>query len=346
MIDADELLKPISEDSPCGEDLEYDNEFGELERAAQGKEEQQIGDTIVAAEEPEWKDVAKRAEKLFSRTKDMRVAMYLLRGAVNVDGILGLHASLRILHGLVGDFWDTVHPLLDPDDGNDPTMRVNIVTGLCDSASVLNAVAKAPLVSSRMLGRFSLRDMKLAAGELSPGPDEPVPETSGIEAAFMDAPAEDVQAMLQALQDSADMVVAIEATLTEKVGAANATDLNPLVHLLRECASEANEQAARRGLGSDDIEATGDEGEGEAGGGGGGGAPVARAGEIASREDVVRVLDKMCDWYARAEPSSPVPLLLRRAKKLVHMDFMDIIRDLASDGVTQVEKIRGEEAGE
>ena len=72
----------------------------------------------------------------------------------------------------------------------------------------------------------------------------------------------------------------------------------------------------------------------------------ARAGEIATREDVVRVLDKMCDWYARAEPSSPVPLLLRRAKKLVHMEFMDIIRDLASDGVSQVERIRGEEPGE
>ena len=36
-IDISKLLAPISEDAPCGEDLEYDPEFGELERAAQGK---------------------------------------------------------------------------------------------------------------------------------------------------------------------------------------------------------------------------------------------------------------------------------------------------------------------
>ncbi len=344
MIDADELLKPISDDSPCGDDLEYDDEFGELERAGQGKEEQQIGDTIVPAEEPDWREVAKRAEALFSRTKDMRIAMYLLRGAVNTEGLPALAASLRVLHGLIENYWDNVHPLLDPDDDNDPTMRVNIVAGLCDAGSVLNAVRKAPLVSSRALGRFSLRDMKIASGEITPGSEEAVAEMSAIEAAFMDAPAEDVQETLQLLRDSADLVTSIESALTEKVGAANATDLSPMVTLLRECAGAVNEQLARRGLGSDDVAGeVGEEGEASAGAA----APVvARAGEISNREDVVRVLDKICDWYARAEPSSPVPLLLRRAKKLVHMEFMDIIRDLASDGLSQVERIRGEETGE
>ncbi len=49
-IDAESLLQGVSEELPCGEDLEYDAAFGELERASRGKPEQAMGDTVVAAE--------------------------------------------------------------------------------------------------------------------------------------------------------------------------------------------------------------------------------------------------------------------------------------------------------
>jgi type VI secretion system protein ImpA len=64
-------------------------------------------------------------------------------------------------------------------------------------------------------------------------------------------------------------------------------------------------------------------------------------GRITSRDDVVRVLDKVCEYYERNEPSSPVPVLLRRARRLVPKDFMEILRDLVPDGVAQAENIRG-----
>jgi type VI secretion system protein ImpA len=58
---------------------------------------------------------------------------------------------------------------------------------------------------------------------------------------------------------------------------------------------------------------------------------------------VVRTLDRICGYYARNEPSSPIPLLLRRARRLVTMDFVDIVRDLAPDALAQVEALRGTE---
>ncbi|HEV2456208.1 MAG TPA: type VI secretion system ImpA family N-terminal domain-containing protein, partial [Verrucomicrobiae bacterium] len=48
MINAEELLKPISADKPCGEDLSYDAGFQELEVLMKGKPETQFS----AAEEP------------------------------------------------------------------------------------------------------------------------------------------------------------------------------------------------------------------------------------------------------------------------------------------------------
>ena len=65
------------------------------------------------------------------------------------------------------------------------------------------------------------------------------------------------------------------------------------------------------------------------------------SGELQSREDVMRILDKLCEYYARVEPSSPVPLLLLRAKKLVPMNFMEIVKDLIPDAVATAEMYRG-----
>ena len=60
-IDVEKLLTEVSPDQPAGEDLEYDPQFGELERSAQGKAEQQFGDTIIPAEDPDWKAAATAA---------------------------------------------------------------------------------------------------------------------------------------------------------------------------------------------------------------------------------------------------------------------------------------------
>ena len=88
-----------------------------------------------------------------------------------------------------------------------------------------------------------------------------------------------------------------------------------------------------------------DAGEGALGGGLAAGRPMGGDGEadgaVRTRDDVVRLLERICDYYERQEPSSPVPLLLTRAKRLVAKDFMHIMRDIASDGVQQIESIAG-----
>ena len=66
-------------------------------------------------------------------------------------------------------------------------------------------------------------------------------------------------------------------------------------------------------------------------------------GDISSRDDVVRILDKICEYFRRNEPSSPVPLLLQRAKRLVAKDFMDILKDLTPDAVAKMETIGGKQ---
>ena len=51
-------------------------------------------------------------------------------------------------------------------------------------------------------------------------------------------------------------------------------------------------------------------------------------------------------YYERKEPSSPVPLVLKRAKRLVGKSFVYIIRDLSPDAMSQVRMVSGEKDGE
>jgi len=65
------------------------------------------------------------------------------------------------------------------------------------------------------------------------------------------------------------------------------------------------------------------------------------SGPIRSRQDVVKLLDQICAYYQRNEPSSPVPLLLGRAKRKATMTFVDIVKDMAPDALSHIEVIGG-----
>lgn len=63
---------------------------------------------------------------------------------------------------------------------------------------------------------------------------------------------------------------------------------------------------------------------------------------ITSRQDVIRILDQLCGYYDRNEPASPVPLFLRRAKRLVDKNFFEIMEDVAPESMAQINKLIGE----
>jgi len=335
VIDINGLLKDVSPDLPCGDNLEYDPAFAELERAARGKEEQSLGDATVAAEPPDWRDVRNRSTELFARTLDLRVAVYLTRAMLNMDGLAGLGDGLSLLRGLLERYWDCVHPQLDPDDGNDPTSRVNTIVTLCDRAATLLNLQEAPLVNSRALGRFGLRQMMIAKGEIPAPADTAAPDLATIDAAFMDTDIEDLQATADTVTRCSGDLAAIDNILMGKIGASQAPDLSALSDVLKTMQSVLNEHLARRGVGVETGTDTG--GEQQAAG-----RPAQPAsGEIVSREDAVRMMDKISDYFQRHEPSSPVPLLMKRAKRLVSMSFLEILKDMAPDGVSQASKIGG-----
>ncbi|MBN8894799.1 MAG: type VI secretion system protein TssA [Rhodanobacter sp.] len=331
------LLAPVSDESPAGPDLEYDPEFLALERAAAPKAERAVGDAVKAAEEPDWEKVVELSEAILQRSKDLRPAVHLTTAWMRSSGMPGWSAGLGLIRGLLEQFWDTVHPQLDAEDNNDPTMRVNAVVPLNDLQGVLGYFRTTPFVQSPRMGRFSLRDLRIANGTLkvtTPG-DGPEPSITEMEACCMDCAEEELVQTTAAISESLEHAKAIDALFNDHVGTMG-PDFKNLLSDIYELKKFLDPQLARR------LPAE-VQGEGAGEGGAEGGAPnAARAsGPIAGPQDVMRRLDEICDYYMRCEPSSPVPLLLRRAQRLVGMDFMDLLRDLAPGGISELRVVSG-----
>jgi type VI secretion system protein ImpA len=332
LIDLDSLLKDLSPEAPCGENLSYDVAYLNLETVAQGTPERQVGEAVIPAQEPNWKEVTAACVELFGRTRDLRVAMTLARSLLKQHGLGGLAAGLELLGGLLERHWEHVWPQLDPAEGNDPLERINILSGLGD-AMFCQPVRQASLCSSRQLGRFSLRDVGIAKGEIvaAPDPSKPPAEMSVIEAAFNDTDTDELKGVAQAAKDCIARLGAIEAFVTDKVGAARAVSLDALRDSLRDVQACVEGYLLKRG-------AITQAGAAASQAGASGPSP---AGEIRSVQDIVTAIDRICQYYERYEPSSPVPLMLRGARRMVARNFVEIMRQLPPESLRVLETLSG-----
>jgi len=336
LIDTETLLQPIAGEEPTGTNLEYDPAFAALERTAQGKPEQQIGETIVAGEPPDWKAVHEQAASLLGRSKDLRIVSHLVRALLHRHGFVGLAEGLAVVRGLLERYWAPLHPRLDPDDQHDPTIRISALALLSD-AQLIGALRAAPLVQSRSFGAISLRDIAVASGEMPASGAAAKMEMTSIEAAFQDVSDDALETTALAITKSVEHLRRIEGIFTDSAGVSG-PDVTGLTQILNQANRAVGPRLERR------KEANTAAGEGPARTNGTG-PRVALSGEITSREDVVRALDKICDYYARHEPSSPLPLLLQRCKRLATMSFIEIVREMVPDGLSQVEIIAGKREG-
>ncbi|UCJ17918.1 type VI secretion system protein TssA [Pseudomonas sp. MM211] len=343
MVDVSHLLNAVSDESPCGEDLEYDADFLELERLALGQPERQMGQSVIAAEPPDWRQVRERASELFARSKDLRLANLYLQSAIALEGLSGLAQSLTLVRELLTQYWDGVYPQLDADDDNDPTIRINALNAL-SAEPVIVLLREASITRSRAFGSVSIR-AALNAVDLQRFSSETL-SADQLRGAFLDTDAELLDSTRIALDEASAALADIEGLLSERVGSAQSANLEVLKQVLRHTRQIFNDQAPTAGNDSSPAADTDQQADEQPSLGAAEytarQAPVA-PGRIASRDDVLRTLDRLLEYYAQHEPSSPVPVLLTRAQKLVTADFAEIVRNLIPDGMSQFENLRGPE---
>lgn len=333
----DAYLAPRGADAPSGENLEYDPAFTALQLAAQPGEERQIGKEIIAAEEPDYRAVEQAALAVLERSHDLRAAVYLAQARLKLGGIEGYAEVTDYVRRCLEDYWETCHPQLDPDDDNDPTMRITTVLGLAGANDTLRALRLAPLTESPAFGRVNLRDIAVMEGEMPlPSDMAKAPDPAAVTAAFKDTKPEILAARLAASRAALADAKAISAVFDTRTPG-DGPDLTALIKLLSKAVSRL---AAAVGEPETPVAAE----EAPADEGGAAVAPavaVAAPGTISSARDVQAALDRIMDYYRTHEPSSPLPILLARARRLVGADFITILNDIAPGGVETVRMIGG-----
>ncbi|HTA29004.1 MAG TPA: type VI secretion system protein TssA, partial [Candidatus Cybelea sp.] len=288
------------------------------------------------AQPPDWRDLKKKSEQFLGVSKDLRVAMMWCGSALKLEGLPGFRDGLQLIRGLLAQHWAELHPLLDPED-KDPTRRLNILSTLTTprgSASgwltILDYLYAAPVCSRRGAPPVTFEPLLTAQGPAADGGSQAAsPELAQATAAIRAAGTAPVAAHRQSLAESIEALHGIDSFLTTTLGAGGTINFEELQKTL-----EAMSKALGPFVG--DVGPAGaSEAEAEAGGAsadpgsGTAAATMTIRGQIRSREDVVRQLENICAYYRQVEPSSPVPVLLRRAQKLVNMNFLQVVQELS-----------------
>src|SRR4051794_33331284 len=373
-LDIARLLEPVAPEAPCGEDLQY--AAADLRDRARGARRSVVvdGREQLVVTPPDWRQLERDALALAGRGKDLWLWVILARAALQRDGLPGLVAGLRLIADGLDRYWPDIHPALDLEE-TDPEQqafkRRNALNLLADPEGLLSELHRVPILSARGYGQFSLRALRLAAGEQRPAPGEEPPDPKIVAAALGEAKPDEVAerdrvraaaaeiprlverigTVFAARTGKAEATPSLEA-LVERIGTvfaartgkAEATpSLEALVGFAQDVLRRLPEPAAEPVVPDDPVPVVA-EPNGKAGEpvpSPGAVAPAASRQGVDGREDVMRLLDQILDYYRRREPSSPVPLLLQRARRLVPMSFVEAMRELAPSGVDELVRVAG-----
>ncbi len=342
-------LPDLPDGSIAGANLELDAAFGELERAAKGKPESQYGNTIEPATPPDWKEAAAVAERLLGRTRDLRVMARLAVARLQLQGLPGYADVLTVIRSYLETAWTHVHPLLDPEDDNDPIQRANALLMLQDPASVLRPMRDLTLASTPRTGSVTWRDIAVLNGAMEAEPGREKLSAAAIRAAFAGTDQGGLAALRAAVDTALVDLPAIAQSFDANALAGSGPDFTDLLKVLRDIqkeliryealAAEAADAAASEAPAADvPVEAA------AAGPGplrARGGASIQSIMSLTSRDDALHALELAAAYFRTNEPSSPLPLLIDRAKRLAPLPFLDILRDLAPDGLLQAQMVVG-----
>lgn len=339
MTDFERFAEPIAGEFPCGPDCEYDNDFLALSQAVVGKPEQQFGDTVIPAVEPDWRQVDTLAQAVLGRTRDLRVVCWLALANTRLHGITAFVGGLKLIVSLCERYWDEVHPRVEVDGDTDPYLRMNAISAFTGGSEfsgedqLLQALRGSVLTTLPV--ELTYRELELS---FSKAPDATY-SLAQLESILADAVAAG-NTNVSLVQIAWQSYQALCKLVDERVDTGDAPDMERLGAVLKPVAQGIERMTSASS--TDSVDTSSDGGAVEAGAPGSPRGGI--SGQVGSREDARRALERVCEYLERHEPSNPASLFARRAQRMLDMSFLDIMRELSPDSMQQLETLTGAQA--
>ncbi|MCA8200978.1 type VI secretion system ImpA family N-terminal domain-containing protein [Burkholderia sp. AU33545] len=349
----DDWLGPLNGTDPCGPDLEYDHDFVVLFAGIAPRQDVQYG-TFVGSPDPlNWSEIERDCRRLMTRTKDMRVAVLHTRCRTRLGGVAGLSEGTRLLAAWLHAFPDHVHPQADADNDRHAAleMRMNALQALTDPEGLLADVREIVLTRSTAT-RLQVRDVERAFAHPRPV-DALAPDSVALQLRTL---REQQPSTMQAFDDTISSLSAIDSWCTTHLET-YLPDFSPLIRLLRLFRTTDPQVEARPDILPADEHEDGDanalpvlaeaapspacqDSEQPA-------APTSAA--IAARPNLaptdrqaaLTLIYTARHWFETNEPSSPIPVLLRRAEQFVGKRYVDVVKAIPPELLAQWEETDG-----
>ncbi len=345
-IDVAALLQPIAGDAPAGVDLREDfspqSIYYRLRDArAEARAAERAADENPDVETPppaQWRTVRELVlAALAEKAKDLELAAWLTEALVRSDGLSGLAAGARLIAGLAEAFWDqNLYPV--PDEDGIAT-RVAPVTGLNGEGgdgTLIQPLRKLVLFtrqdgtnvpfwqyeqSAELAGIGDAERVKqrIAAGVLPYADMEAAARAAG-GARF---------AAIRALGRAALREWAAMGEILDAKAGADGPPTSRVRDLVRQILDVAERYAPPEA--AEETADAADAGEGAASedGAAAGGRGPGRA--TATREDMLRELGRIAEFFRRTEPQSPLAYTLDEAIRRGRMSWPELLAEVVSD---------------
>ncbi len=324
-LDIEALRQPVSEAEPAGPDLSYDPDFRRISREL---------DDVAAKERPGEDPVVvpalETAIALLNRSRDLWIASHGACFALYAGDLATMGDLVRAMGVIAGTMWDTCYPALD--EGSDPAGgRREACRQLATIGRTVRHLERLHLPPLRSKGRLSFKDVAGGADEHATGAQMLEQMGDAIRRAIDETPLEDWQAFSATLDSLLADLAALVAVFTQNVYSGQEPDLTPFTAVVGRIKALSDAIVARKSPVPVAEEAALE-------GPSGGAAQVAQ-GPISSRAAAIRQLEVVKAYFVQAEPSSPLPLLIERVIRLANMSFMEIMQNIAPNGLDDASRL-------
>lgn len=273
----------------------------------------------------DWSGLLAEVGGYFGRSKHLGMAFYATVSDIHLSGLAGLANGLVLVNQLLSRYWQEVYPRIEDGDFEE---RLELISRF-DDALLTSAIDGLVVAKGKRAGKFTFAQVEKSSMSGDPSPtlvESSINETLTDDPEFypnLAGQCAEIRQQFGFLKDIIQEHLGTPAVtfraLEEKLSRFEA-------FLTRSAVVPAGTPSAEGGESVPGAEVQ---------------AGSSLNGDVRNRADVCRVLDQLIRFYRRAEPTSPVPYLLNRAKRAVNMDFMQIVKEFQLSGSPSIEDVFG-----
>ncbi len=348
LFDCDALLAPLDGDSPVGVDMRDDTSPTSLyyeikNHRSQARDIERRRDFGEKVDSPgvHWQGVVDGCvEVLSGQSKDLEVATYLIEASLRTGGFSGLRDAFRVAAGLVDQYWDDLFPR--PSEA-EPQARLSQFYGLNGrgTGGVLpQAILLSPITDSKDHGPFGTSDY-IQAQELSKLSDQQFQRRlrrgavslKMVRSAVNETSKDFFRQLRTDLRECMAAFDELTAVLQEK-GGPDAPHSSNIRQAMESCQQSLTYLVGPEEMpiepeaeveDDEQVEDVTDQDSPMSE------APAQKIGPIKNRDEALRVLALVADFYRRSEPHSPMSYACDQLVRWGNMSLVELAAELIPD---------------